>query len=161
MKTTSSTLIELPLAGVESEHCALIVDKGLSKVVGVTSHKVELNNQKAIITAKDAETIPQAIQAIRNLGYDVEIVKQTFPVTGMTCASCAISTESMIKAQAGVVDAIVNYASQTVKVEYISTVVTPQDLKCSMQSIGYDLIIEESADGKDALAEVHRQRLQE
>lgn len=161
MKTTSSTLIELPLAGVESEHCALIVDKGLSKVAGVTSHKVELNNQKAIITAKDAETIPQAIQAIRNLGYDVETVKQTFPVTGMTCASCAISTESMIKAQAGVVDAIVNYASQTVKVEYIPTIVTPQDLKSSIQSIGYDLIIEESADAKDALAEVHRQRLQE
>ena len=41
--------INLPLAGVESEHCALIVDNGLSKIPGITSHKVELNNNRAVI----------------------------------------------------------------------------------------------------------------
>jgi copper chaperone CopZ len=63
MGTTESKIIELPLLGVASEHCALIVDKGLAKVPGVTSHKVELNNQKAIITAKDTAAIPQAVFA--------------------------------------------------------------------------------------------------
>lgn len=159
MSTIAKQPIELPLAGVESEHCALIVDKGLAKVPGVTSHKVELNNQKAIITAEDADAIPQAVHAIRDLGYDVETIKQAFPVIGMTCASCAISTESMIKAQPGVVDASVNYANQSVKVEYVPTLVKPQDLKTSVQSIGYDLIIEESADAKDSLEEMHRHRL--
>ena len=28
--TTQDKLVELPLEGVESEHCALIVDKGLA-----------------------------------------------------------------------------------------------------------------------------------
>ena len=159
MSTIEKQPIELPLAGVESEHCALIVDKGLAKVPGVTSHKVELNNHKAIITTKDNDAIPQAVHAIRDLGYEVETVKQTFPVTGMTCASCAVSTESIIKAQPGVVDASVNYANQSVKVEYVPTVVKPQDLKASVQSIGYDLVVDESKDAKDTLEEIHRQRL--
>lgn len=160
MSTIEKQPIELPLAGVESEHCALIVDKGLARVPGVTSHKVELNNHKAVITAQDNDAIPRAVQAIRDLGYGVETVKQIFPVTGMTCASCAVSTESMIKAQPGVVAASVNYANQSVKVEYVPTVVKPQVLKASLQSIGYDLIIEEAEAAEDTLEELHRQRLQ-
>lgn len=54
---TTKELLELPLSGVESEHCALIVDKGLAKVPGITSHKVELNNHKAIITTIDPWSI--------------------------------------------------------------------------------------------------------
>lgn len=51
MNTTERDTIELPLSGVESEHCALIVDKGLAKVAGIKTHKVETNNHKAVITA--------------------------------------------------------------------------------------------------------------
>ena len=100
---TIENRIELPLSGVESEHCALIVDKGLAKLPGITSHKVELNNHKAIITTKGEGVILQAINAIRDLGYDVETIKQHFPVTGMSCASCAASTETIVAAQPGVV----------------------------------------------------------
>ncbi len=107
MNTSESNIIDLPLAGVDSEHCALIVDKGLDKVPGITSHKVELNNHRALITAMDSDVIPQAVDAIRNLGYDVETIKQTFPVTGMTCASCASSAESIVVAQPGVIGAAV------------------------------------------------------
>ncbi len=75
---TSEDLLELPLSGVDSEHCALIVDKGLAKIPGITSHKVELNNHKAIITTKDNDVIPQAVNAIRDLGYG-EIVAKAEP----------------------------------------------------------------------------------
>ncbi len=158
MKKSESNLIDLPLDGVDSEHCALIVDKGLDKVPGITSHKVELNNQKAIITIKDIDAIPNAVNAIRDLGYDVQTVKHTFPVTGMSCASCAVSTETIIKGQRGVVDASVNFANSSVKVEYIPTITSPQQIKSSVQSIGYDLVIEDSLEAKDALEELNREK---
>lgn len=63
MKTTEN-VIELPLSGLESKRCALIVDKGLAELPGITSHKVELNNYKAVITAKGEEVIPHAVQTI-------------------------------------------------------------------------------------------------
>ncbi len=73
------------------------------------------------------------------------IVKKSFPVTGMSCASCASSVESMLKSQAGVLVASVNFAASNVWVEYNSGVVNPEKLKETIQSVGYDLIIDEHA----------------
>lgn len=142
----------LPLVDVESEHCALIVDKGLSKVPGITKHKVELNNHRAIIEANDPqEAIPLAVASIRDLGYGVDTIKKTFPVTGMSCASCAASVESMLKAQPGVLNAGVNYANSTASVEYVPTIARAEDFKKTIQSIGYDLVIDESDEAVESL----------
>lgn len=90
----------------------------------------------------------------------VDTVKQTFPVTGMSCASCAVSTESMIRAQDGVVDAAVNFASSSVRVEYAPTLVTPAQLRSAVQSIGYDLLIEDTKEAAGTLEDLHRKKLQ-
>ena len=66
---------KLPLTDVESEHCALIVDKGLGEIPKIKSHKVELNNNQAVITTDDPEeAIPEAVSVIRGLGYGVNTV---------------------------------------------------------------------------------------
>jgi len=153
--------INIPLSGVESEHCALIVDKGLSEIAGIKTHKVEVNNKRAVITTDDElETIPKAVKAIRDLGYDVDTVKKTFPVLNMTCASCASSSQSILENTAGVVNVSVNYANATAQVEYVPTITDAQKLKAAMQSIGYDLMIDESEAAKDELEEVHRKNFE-
>jgi P-type Cu2+ transporter len=152
------SVINLPLIDVESEHCALIVDKGLAQVEGVKKHKVELNNRKAIIELDPSKTdvVTKAVQKIRDLGYDVETVKTTFPVTGMTCASCAISVESMLASQPGVVKASVNAATNTVLVEYIPSEISKEEMRSSLQSIGYGLEIAESEDAQQQLDELRQ-----
>src|SRR3954466_14785060 len=145
MANKDDSAVAIPLEGVESEHCALIVDKGLSKVEGIKTHKVELNNHRAIISTDDAaEVLPKAVKAIRDLGYDVDTVKKNFPVLNMSCASCAISSQTMVENQPGVVDVSVNYANATAQVEYIPTLTDPHKLKIALQSIRYDLIIDET-----------------
>lgn len=75
-------------------------------------------------------------------------VQKTFPVTGLSCASCAISVESMLKAQQGVVNATVNFANSSTWVEFQPDIVKTSDLKSAIQSIGYDLLIEDEAQSK-------------
>jgi len=96
---TNKTEIFLPLEGVESEHCALIVEKGLNKLDGLDSHKVELNNKRVVIQTDNAEIVSKAVNLIKDLGYGVTTIKKTFPVLAMTCASCAVSVESILKSQ--------------------------------------------------------------
>src|SRR6476661_8791475 len=159
MANKEDSAVAIPLEGVESEHCALIVDKGLSKVEGIKTHKVELNNHRALISTDDAvEVLPKAVKAIRDLGYDVDTVKKNYPVLNMSCASCASSSQSILENTPGVVNVAVNYANATAQVEYVPTLTEPQKLKAALQSIGYDLMIDESDDAKDALEEVHRQK---
>ncbi len=85
------------------------------------------------------------------------IVKQ-YPVTGMSCASCATNVETTIKKQPGVVKAAVNLASQIATIEYIPDSIQPQDLREAVTSIGYDLIIDESEKAKEELENLQQRR---
>jgi P-type Cu2+ transporter len=159
MASENNSSIYIPLEGVESEHCALIVDKGLDKVDGITTHKVELNNSRAVIGTNDVlEVLPKAVKAIRDLGYGVDTVKKTYPVLNMSCASCASSSQSMLESEPGVIKVAVNYANATAQVEYIPTITNPAKLKAALQSIGYDLMIDESDEAKDQLEDLHRMK---
>lgn len=144
MTRSNNHTIDIPLEGVESEHCALIVDKGLAKVQGIKSHKVELNNHRAIIETDAPETVSKAVAAIRGLGYGVNTVKKNFPVTGLSCASCAVSVEATLKSEPGVINAGVNFANSRASVEYIPGVADVKHFKQSIQGIGYDIVIEDS-----------------
>lgn len=84
----------------------------------------------------------------------------TFPVTGMTCAACAASVESMLGAQKGVEKAEVNYATQSVKVAFHPDLIQPSSLQQSVQSVGYDLIID-TVGGKEKQAEVQQSHYQQ
>lgn len=75
-------------------------------------------------------------------------IKKTFPVTGLSCASCAMSVESMLKSQKGVIDASVNFANSSAYVEYQPASAQISDFKTAIQSIGYDLLIEDAAQSK-------------
>jgi Cu2+-exporting ATPase len=77
--------------------------------------------------------------------------KITLPVTGMSCASCAASVESMLKHTSGVADAGVNYANQSVWIDYDPQLTTLPELDKVLQGVGYGLIIQEDED--DATAE--------
>jgi len=154
-------IIYLPLEGVDSEHCALIVEKGLSQVKGIESPKVELNNRRAAITANDSETVAEAVKAVRDLGYGVTTVKSIFPVLGMTCASCAGSAESIVRYEPGVVSASVNFATGNLTVEYFPNMTNAVRLKKAVQSVGYDLLIEEEIRQQETLEAIHEKKFQQ
>ena len=68
-------------------------------------------------------------------------IKESFPVTGMTCASCAASVESVLKHTEGVFDASVNFANSSVLVEY-DKALSPNQLQNALREVGYDIIID-------------------
>jgi len=87
-------------------------------------------------------------------------VKKNFPVTGLSCASCAISVESMLKAQKGVLDASVNYANSSAWVEYDPETASVSNFKAAIQSIGYDLLIEdEGHNHQEEMQQAHFKKL--
>src|SRR5690606_21263045 len=161
MATTDNEVIYLPLENVDSEHCAMIVDNGLAKVKGVANHKVELNNNRAAITVNTKEAVADAVHAIKDLGYGVTTVKKSFPVLNMTCASCAISAESIVKSSEWVISASVNYANAMLTVEYLPDMTNPQKLQLAVQSIGYDLLLEDENTQQDSLEAIHEKRFSE
>jgi len=154
----NSKKVYIPLEDVESEHCALIVEKGLAMVSGVESHKVEFNNRRAVITVTDNETVGKAVVAIQDLGYGVPTIKNSFPVLGMTCASCAGSAESIVSSEPGVVSSSVNYATGNLRVEYLPIMTDAFKLQKAVQSIGYDLLIVDEKMQQESLEAIHAEK---
>ena len=60
----------------------------------------------------------------------------------MSCASCAISVESMLKTLPGVKQASVNYGDRSVHVEFDNSATSLGSLRKAVKDIGYDLIID-------------------
>lgn len=80
---------------------------------------------------------------------------QTFPVLGMTCASCASSAESIVQHQEGVVNASVNFATGNLTVEYLPNMTDATKLQKAVQSVGYDLLIEDETKQQETLEAIH------
>src|SRR5690606_28340387 len=68
--------------------------------------------------------------------------RKSFPITGMSCASCATSVESSLKSAQGVIDAGVNYANESAWAEFDEGITNLDQLQKVIQSIGYGLIID-------------------
>ena len=66
----------------------------------------------------------------------------------MSCAACAVSVEFMLKETVGVQDAGVNYANQSAWIVYDPAATNPETLRQTVQSIGYDLVIEDEAEAR-------------
>ncbi len=79
------------------------------------------------------------------------MVKKTFPVTGMTCASCVLSVETKLKTQKGVKNAAVNLANNSATVEYDPSEAHIEDFKKAVHAIGYDLIVDDSPGAKHTM----------
>lgn len=78
-------------------------------------------------------------------------VQVNMPVLGMSCATCAVSVESILNGLPGLESATVNFATQTVQVGYNDQVVQPLEMQKALQNIGFDLILDAAnADEKQA-----------
>ncbi len=91
-----------------------------------------------------------------NTSHSNLTITKTIPVLEMSCAACAGSVESILKSQKGVVDASVNYASASVKLEYNPNDATLADYQKAVQSVGYDLLIDDKEDQSETLEEINR-----
>jgi Cu2+-exporting ATPase len=87
---------------------------------------------------------------------NMKTIKETFPVTGMHCASCAINIEKTLQAQKGIVHAGVNYANATALVEFDTEIADLSKIKQSVQSAGYDIVIDQDAADPAKIEEQNR-----
>src|SRR4030042_2339155 len=74
----------------------------------------------------------------------------TLPITGMTCANCAMNIERALnRGVPGVLSASVNFASERATVEFVESVSTLDDIISAVEKAGYGAIPpEEGASGE-------------
>ncbi|OCB95147.1 Cu(+) exporting ATPase [Bacillus amyloliquefaciens] len=139
----------IQVGGMTCAACASRIEKGLKRMDGVNEASVNLALETSNISYQPDKIEASAIKdKIEKLGYHVVTEKADFQIEGMTCAACANRIEKRLNKIEGVESAPVNFALETVTVEYNPKEVTPKELKETVAKLGYRLEDKE-AGGQD------------
>ena len=86
-------------------------------------------------------------------------MKEQYKVAGMTCASCAISIESYLKPQKGILEVAVNYPNQSVTIKYDENTISLETISKKVKEIGFKLITGNRKDTKKEFEILEKKRL--
>ncbi|WP_394186583.1 heavy metal translocating P-type ATPase [Metabacillus halosaccharovorans] len=130
----------MQIQGMTCAACATRIEKGLKKIEGVEDANVNFALEKTNIKYDPEKTdIVKFKEKVQSLGYNVVSEKAEFDITGMTCAACANKIEKRLNKLEGVDQATVNFALETVLVEFNPEQVSISDMKEAIKKLGYSL----------------------
>ncbi|MBW2589490.1 MAG: copper-translocating P-type ATPase, partial [Deltaproteobacteria bacterium] len=145
--------IILPVTGMSCANCALNIERSVKKLEGVEDVNVNFAAEQAAVSFDPEQVnINDVVSKIKSSGYNVATTKVELPVTGMTCANCAMNIERALnKKVPGVVNASVNFATERVFVEYIANISNIDEIISAIKKAGYGVIPpDENAQGDDS-----------
>jgi Cu+-exporting ATPase len=159
-KMSKETQLTLPVLGMTCANCAVSVERNAKKEAGVTGAAVNLASEKVTVVFDPALTKPQAlIDRIERAGYRIPTATLELPITGMTCANCSATVERTLNTKVpGVVEAVVNLATEKAIVRYVPGAVTRADMVGAIERAGYGVIEASSEDTLEDAEKVARER---
>ncbi len=141
LKYLKGDRVELPITGMSCASCAVTIEEGLSVLPGVSQASVNLATSRATVFYDPEKTgVDRFISTIRKRGYDVFTVSVEIPIQGMNCASCAQTIEKALLGTVGVINTVVNLATEKTRVEYIPMLTDLSEIKIAIESSGYKVL---------------------
>ncbi len=149
--------LDIPVTGMSCAACAARIQDTLSSINGVRGANVNFAAEKATIEYDPLKvSVDDFIHAIKDQGYGATVAKQTLPIKGMTCASCAARVKEALGSLDGVLAADVNFATERATVEYIPSQVGVREFKRAVKDAGYEVVT--AAEGEDVVEKERRER---
>ncbi|HFI0401499.1 TPA: heavy metal translocating P-type ATPase [Streptococcus suis] len=142
-----------PIQGMTCASCAMTVEKAVGKLAGVEEASVNLANEKLSVSYDEKLLGLEDIrQAVDKAGYQLvdNLVFESYDISGMTCASCAMTVEKALGKLEGVEEVSVNLATEKATIRYSRELQNPASLENAVELAGYQLIrpeeVEETVD---------------
>ncbi len=152
----------LQIQGMTCSACANRIERTLSKMDGVEQANVNFALERTTVTYDSEKvTTHDFEEKIEKLGYHVIQDHLNFDVQGMTCSACANRIEKRLNRMEGVSSANVNFALETVAVDYNKNAVSAQDMMTAIEKMGFELLLEQDEESKidHKEAEIKKQKM--
>jgi Cu+-exporting ATPase len=156
--------VSLTITGMTCASCANAVERGVSKVQGVSSANVNFATEKLTLNY-DSElvTLDLIKDTVKEVGYGVleeETEKEvTIPISGMTCASCVAHIEKAISKLEGTKTVSVNLSTEKAHVVYDSGQTRISEIKQAVIDAGYEPLEIESEEVSDDNKDRHEKEM--
>ena len=144
--------IILDIEGMHCASCAANIEKGLRSQKGIIKGTINFANRKAVIEFNETVLDEQGVRhAIEKTGYKVAADIVQFKIVGMHSTHCSELIKKTLEKKQGVRSAEVSFGNETAVVKYDSSVISQNDLKKIIKTLGYK-IVEEGALDKEKQA---------
>ncbi|MBN2032808.1 MAG: copper-translocating P-type ATPase [Deltaproteobacteria bacterium] len=156
--------VTLPVTGMTCVNCAFNIERSVKKLPGVREVNVNFALEQVTVSFDPEEVSVQALVGkVKDAGYGVAQIDVEIPITGMTCANCAMTIERILKKKVpGVTAASVNFASERARVTYIPSLTTVDEIIAAIEKAGYGAIRpDEALDGEDAEMQSRRAEIRD
>lgn len=158
MNTIENQHIILPLKQKISHAEIQEITNALKEKFQFENNEIQVLDDKILIDAKFKRKYVQILRILKQFPLKFASQTKQYPVLGMTCASCASSSQNILNFQLGVVDAAVNYGNMQAQIEFIPELIQPPNLKQALIDGGYDLMIDESSKAQENLEEIQAKK---
>ena len=150
----------LKISGMSCAACAKRIEKGLSRLDGVTQAQVNFATEAASVTYDTAKVRePQLAEKVAVLGFQVILEKADFKISGMTCVNCAARIEKMLAKVPGVHSVQVNFASEKASIQYNASVLAAYDLQEKIRRLGYEAALVTERESLDQEKQLRQKEL--
>uniref|UniRef100_A0A9J8DLN5 P-type Cu(+) transporter n=1 Tax=Cyprinus carpio carpio TaxID=630221 RepID=A0A9J8DLN5_CYPCA len=155
----SSITTVFQVTGMHCKSCVVNIQDNISKLPGVSSVVVSLENTQAVIQHNPKETsaaeLQKAIEGLPPGSFKAAVLPASpepgflqplvsvaeIHIEGMTCGSCVQSIEGVISQKKGVRSAKVSLASHQGTFEFDPLVTTSEELRAAIEDMGFDAFL--------------------
>uniref|UniRef100_A0A8C2H416 P-type Cu(+) transporter n=1 Tax=Cyprinus carpio TaxID=7962 RepID=A0A8C2H416_CYPCA len=155
----SSITTVFQVTGMHCKSCVVSIQDSISKLPGVSSVAVSLENTQAVIQHNLKQTsaaeLQKAIEGLPPGSFKAAVLPASpetgflqppvsvaeIHIEGMTCGSCVQSIEGVISQKKGVRSALVSLASHQGTFEFDPLVTTSEELRAAIEDMGFDAFL--------------------
>jgi Cu+-exporting ATPase len=132
---------EIKVSGMVCATCSSTIEKSLLSQAGVAGARVNLATEMASVEYDpDKLKLADLEKAVKDAGYDVVNERVVLNISGMVCAMCVDTLETVLKKLDGVVEVRVNLASEKAYVTYNPRITSISDMKAAIEVAGYQYL---------------------
>ena len=133
--------IGLPITGMTCANCVSTVERNLKKVNGVQNARVNLSSERAAVEYDpNLAEVSDLISRIQKAGYDVATGEADLLIQRMSDDNDARRLEKSLRGLEGVLDAQVNFTTERARVKYISTIISPAEIRRGVSAAGFEVV---------------------
>ena len=149
--------VVISVRGMTCSSCASRIEKKISGLNGVMQARVNFGAEQVFIDLDPKKIfLATILESIKKIGFEVLLNQKSFPIKGLTCASCVSRVEDKLGALYGVLGAQVNLAAERVLINYVQSVSGTHEFQNALRGIGYTLLLDdEDKDQANDLVEEH------